>query len=418
VNPSRQTPHQRLSNAVHPEVTESRVTRQWSSIERRLPRRPSVARGPIWVAGVAVLPLLAAGLYWFSARSTPVPTTGTVIESASTPVTVTLRDGSTLALDAQTRLRLLRDEPQDVDVELATGKANFDVTHVGGRAFRVHAGIVQVKVLGTRFEVAKTPRKEGTHIQVAVARGVVEVQRQDGTGGVRRLNAGETWSALIPSSVSQPQAALAPASTKPVRASAAAPPTELVRPAVTRPEAPVEQLRPDLFSPERAPPRPLARDDTRENARENRRLAREEKRNARARAAALARERAVNSATLFKRGNLARRTGQTHEAAEAYAELLKRFPQDGRAGLVAFELGRIRMDALAQPKAAVEAFGVALGSAPRASFREDALARIVVANDQLGEYEACHTARDRYLKDFPNGVHALALATRCGKAAH
>lgn len=412
MNPSRQTPHQRLSNAVHPEVTESRVTRQWSSIERRLPRRP-VARGPIWVAGVAVLPLLAAGLYWFSARSTPVPTTGTVIESASTPVTVTLRDGSTLALDAQTRLRLLRDEPQDVDVELATGKANFDVTRVGGRAFRVHAGIVQVKVLGTRFEVAKTPRKEGTHIQVAVARGVVEVQRQDGTGGIRRLNAGETWSALIPShSVSQPSAALAPASANTVRGAAAAP-TEAVRPAVARPEAPGQQVRPDLFSPERAPPRSVA-----ENAREIRRLAREEKRDARARAAALARERALNSATLFKRGNLARRTGQTHEAADAYAELLKRFPDDGRAGLVAFELGRIRMDALAQPKAAVEAFGIALRSAPRASFREDALARVVVANDQLGEYEACHSARDRYLRDFPNGVHALALASRCGKAAH
>jgi transmembrane sensor len=406
VNSSRQAP--RLSNAVHPEVTESRVTRQWSSIERRLPRRATVARGPVWYAGVAALPLLAAGLYWFSVRSTPVPTTGTVIESASTPVTVTLRDGSTLALDAQTRLRLLRDEPQDVDVELAMGKANFDVTHVGGRAFRVHAGIVQVKVLGTRFEVAKTPRKEGTHIQVAVARGVVEVQRQDGTGGVRRLNAGETWSALIPShSVSQPQAALAPASAKPGRASAEAAPTEVARPAVTLPEAPVEQVRPDLFSPERAPP-----------ARDERRLAREEKRNARARAAALVRERAINSATLFKRANLARRTGQTHEAAEAYAELLKRFPDDGRAGLVAFELGRIRMDALSQPKAAVDAFGIALRTAPRASFREDALARIVVANDQLGELEACRSARDRYLKDFPNGVHALALASRCGKPAH
>ena len=408
MNPSRHQP--RLSTAVHPEVTESRVTRQWSSIERRLPRRPTAARGPIWYVGVATMPLLAAGLYWFSARSTPVPTTGTVIESASTPVTVTLRDGSTLALDAQTRLRLLRDEPQDVDVELATGKANFDVTHVSGRAFRVHAGIVQVKVLGTRFEVAKTPRKEGTHIQVAVARGVVEVQRQDGTGGVRRLNAGETWSALIPSrSVVQPPAAQAPAAATETATAAAIVPTP-ARPVgqvgqAVEPAAPVEELRPDLFSPERAPP-----------AHDERQAAREDKRNARARASALARERVTSSATLFKRANLARRTGQTHEAADAYAELLKRFPDDGRAGLVAFELGRIRMDALSQPRAAVEAFAIALRSAPRASFREDALARIVVATDQLNEYEACRTARDRYLKDFPSGVHALALESRCGKA--
>jgi len=408
VNPSRHAPNasqKRLSNAVHPEVTESRVTRQWATIERRLPRRPG--HGPVWYASVVALPLLAAGIYWFTARSTPVPTTGTVIESASTPVTVTLRDGSTLALDAQTRLRLLRDEPQDVDVELANGKTTFDVTHVGGRAFRVHAGLVLVKVLGTRFEVAKNARKEGTHIQVAVARGVVEVQRQDATGGVRRLSAGETWSALIPSrSVAQPQAAQAPATgSRTLGPGNQAKPVE-IRPATAPPaQAPVNELRPDMFAPEHSPP--AMRDD--------RRLGREEKRNARARAAAQARERAIGSADLFKRANLARRTGQTRDAADAYAELLRRYPDDSRAGLVAFELGRIRMDALAQPKAAVEAFVLALRTSPRASFREDALARIVFATDQVGENETCRTARERYMKDFPNGVHAGTLVSRCGK---
>ena len=73
--------------------------------------------------------------------------------------------------------------------------------------------------------------------------------------------------------------------------------------------------------------------------------------------------------------------------------------------------------ALAQPKAAVDAFVTALQIAPRAAFREDALARIVVANDQLGAREACQVARDRYLRDFPNGVHTLALAARCSTPA-
>lgn len=385
-----------LSQAVLPEVTESRVTRQWALIESRLPRRTGGPRGPMWYARVAALPLLALGAYWFSVRSVPVPTTGTVIESASTPVTVTLRDGSTLALDAQTRMRLLRDEPRDVDVELGSGKANFDVTHVSGRAFRVHAGLVQVKVLGTRFEVAKTTRREGTHIQVAVARGVVEVQRQDATGGVRRLNAGETWSALIPhlNRVAQDEARAENAvrGDNGMKAPAAAAPAAIPPPAVA----------PDAFAPERELP-----------LQDSFRSLRDERKNARARGAS-ARERAVDSAALLKRANLARRSGQTHEAADAYTELLRRFPSDSRAGLAAFELGRLRMDALAQPKAAVEAFGLALSSAPRASYREDALARIVIANDQLGAREACRGARERYLKDFPNGVHALALAQRCG----
>jgi transmembrane sensor len=395
VKPSRH--EKRLSNAVQPEVTESRVTRQWSSIETRLPRRPVAARGPAWYAGLVAVSLVAAGLYWMSARNTPVPTTGTVIESASTPTTVTLRDGSTLSLDAQTRLRLLRDESQDVDVEIASGKANFDVTHVNGRAFRVHAGLVQVKVIGTRFEVARTPRKEGTHIQVAVTRGVVEVQRLDAAGGTRRLNAGETWSALIPSrSVLQPEA---PASDK---TTGLGPGTAATKTVEAHAVAAQPQLaEPDLFAPA-----------------DEHRSGRDDKRGARASAAGSSRDRTVSSATLFKRANLARRTGQMHEAADAYAELLKRYPEDSRAGLVAFELGRIRMDALAQPRAAVDAFSFALRSSPRASFREDALARIVVANDQLGESEQCRSSREKYLKDFPNGVHALTLATRCGKSAH
>jgi TolA-binding protein len=390
VNPSRP----RLAQAVLPEVTEGRVARQWATIERRLPRRG--ARGFVWLAGLATLPLLAAGVLWLSQRNLTVPTSGSVIESASTPVNITLRDGSTLGLGAQTRLRLLRDEAQVVDIELGSGKANFDVTHVANRSFRVHAGAVLVKVLGTRFEVAKTPRKEGTHVQVAVTRGVVEVQRLDATGGVRRLSAGETWSALVSA---KPTVEAAAASDK------AAPALEQPGPAPTvSPPAPAPPR--DSFSPDKSASRASERAQTRE-----------ERRIARARVAALARERAVNSATLFKRASLARRSGQTHEAAEFYAELLRRFPTDSRAGLAAFELGRIRMDALAQPKAAVDAFVTALDIAPRAAFREDALARIVVANDQLGAREACQAARDRYLRDFPNGVHTLALAGRCSTPA-
>ncbi|HKP62448.1 MAG TPA: FecR domain-containing protein [Polyangiales bacterium] len=395
MNPSRP----RLAQAVLPEVTEGRVARQWATIERRLPRRG--AHSSVWFGLLMTVPLLAAGALWLSQRNLTAPTTGSVIESASTPVNITLRDGSTLALDAQTRLRLLRDEAHVVDVELGSGKANFDVTHVQNRSFRVHAGSVLVKVLGTRFEVAKTPRKEGTHVQVAVTRGVVEVQRLDATGGVRRLSAGETWSALVPAKPTVDAEAAAASSS-----AAVVDPPQPVQAAEPPAPAPPPAL-PDTFSPETSPPSRAA----------ERAQTREERRIARARAAAQARERAVNSAALFKRASLARRTGQTHEAADLYVELLRRFPNDSRAGIAAFELGRIRMDALAQPKAAVDAFVTALQTSPRASFREDALARIVVANDQLGAREACQAARDRYLRDFPSGVHALALAARCSTPA-
>jgi transmembrane sensor len=396
------SPRQRLALAVQPpEVTEARIARQWASIERRLPPRGYAAgrRGAGFYAACGALPLLAAGFIWYASQERAVPSVGAVIESSRTPVTVTLRDGSSLALGAQTKLHLLRDEPDAVDVDLGSGKAGFDVTHVAGRTFRVHAGLVVVRVIGTRFEVARTGRGEGDHIQIAVARGVVEVQRRDGKGDVRRLNAGETWSALIPSPsvppASQPEPARA--AEDPVdRSALPASPSSAAEPppstSTLLPSDPARAERAAVLAARRASAAGL-------------------------RAARAAREqaRSASAADLWVSANLARRSGQMLEAADGYAELLKRFSQDKRAGLAAFELGRIRMDALTQPQAAIEAFNTALRAAPRASFREDALARIVVAYDMMGEREACLSARDRYQDEFPAGVHALALASRCGR---
>lgn len=103
------------------------------------------------------------------------------------------------------------------------------------------------------------------------------------------------------------------------------------------------------------------------------------------------------------------------EAADAYAELLERHRDDARAGLAAFELGRIRMDALHEGNGAIEAFQQALSLSPSAAFHEDALARIVIALDAAGDAERCRQARERYLSRYPGGVHAAALATRCGE---
>src|SRR4029077_978884 len=106
---------------------------------------------------------------------------------------------------------------------------------------------------------------------------------------------------------------------------------------------------------------------------------------------------------LFLRANVARRAGLMQDAAEAYAELLRLFPRDGRAAVSAFELGRIRMDALDDPRGAAQAFGEALRLSKRGQFREDALARLAIASDMIGDLESCKKHRERYLADFPTG---------------
>ncbi len=116
---------------------------------------------------------------------------------------------------------------------------------------------------------------------------------------------------------------------------------------------------------------------------------------------------------LFDEANDMRRGGDIARAAELYETLLRRYPSDGRAGLAAFELGRLRMDSLNDLPGAASALERAVAMTP-GGFREDAIARLVRVYDSLGRSGECLRARERYLKAYPNGVHRDAIAERCG----
>jgi hypothetical protein len=108
----------------------------------------------------------------------------------------------------------------------------------------------------------------------------------------------------------------------------------------------------------------------------------------------------------------ARIGGRPRDAAAALDQLRRTYRTDPRAGIAAFELGRLRLDALDDPKGAVEALDDALLLAPNASFREDAEARRVEALERTHD-PRCATARDAYAAQHPNGVHAADVAKRC-----
>ena len=80
-------------------------------------------------------------------------------------------------------------------------------------------------------------------------------------------------------------------------------------------------------------------------------------------------------------------------------------PRDPRAGLAAFELGRLRMDRLGDMPGAVVALQQAVALAPGAELREDALARLVAASAAAHDRAGCARARTRYLTEYPTGVH-------------
>ncbi|UJR80079.1 Iron siderophore sensor protein [Sandaracinus amylolyticus] len=115
---------------------------------------------------------------------------------------------------------------------------------------------------------------------------------------------------------------------------------------------------------------------------------------------------------LFESAREARREGRDAEAAGAYEQLLRRHPRDGHAGLAAFELARIRMDSLGDERGAIEPLERAISAGV---FREDAMARLVRAYDETGQDARCRTARERYVRAYPEGVHRAQVEGRCAE---
>jgi hypothetical protein len=120
----------------------------------------------------------------------------------------------------------------------------------------------------------------------------------------------------------------------------------------------------------------------------------------------------MGSQELLQLANEARIAGRVKDAATAFDTLRRRYRKDPRAGLAAFELGRLRLDSLGDPLGAVEALLDAISLAPEATFREDADARLIEAYDEAHD-PRCHVARQDYLARYPKGVHAAAVAVRC-----
>jgi TolA-binding protein len=350
---------------VQPEVNEARIERLWQNVSRRLETRPS--RTFRWLLlSTAVVGTAAAGLLWL--KSPPrASAPATVVERAlladakletkSDELSVTLADGSSVTLGAQTEVQVQSSQPSAVSLQLTRGELRCDVTHREARNFKVVVGDVEVRVVGTRFSVKSTPGPS-PGVEVSVTRGVVEVQSARRPGVVARVAAGQRW----------------------IRdAESSAPVVETASSSEVASAAPVKRDEP--------PPLP----------------------NTPAPSASV-----PSGRELFEKAAESRRSGDAAGAAHAYEELLRLHPGDARASLSAFELGRLRMDRLGDLAGAIAALERAVAMNIGSSFREDALARLVSGYASQGNHAACQRARERYLSSYPAGVHAATVATRCG----
>ena len=132
--------------------------------------RPPAPSAPRWtwapVFGVA-LASLALLLLSFTKPDLP---TGEYLTGTGEHRTIPLADGSRIAMNTQTRLRV-RYSPHGRDIELIEGEALFWVARDPLRPFRVHARRTIVEALGTQFSIYLG--NSGT--KIAVTQGRVKV---------------------------------------------------------------------------------------------------------------------------------------------------------------------------------------------------------------------------------------------------
>jgi len=374
MNPTHSpNPTRPLADDLAPKVDAARLARQWAAVSRGLVVRP---RRGFYLRALAPTALLAMALVLVLVLRPSRDTNRSVTAGAAARATdaLVLADGSRVTLSSGAELELESATRARVHLLLSAGTIDLDVTHVVDRPFVVTAAGHDVTVRGTAFSVRLEPRDGVRTLTVEVTRGRVDVT---GPTGLHTLDAGQSWSARVDSAATAavpgeiddaPAVAAASAS-----ASAVASPSA-VTPAVASPTA-------TAATPAAAGP---AAGGAVEGPRE-----------------------------LLSRATEARTNGRPREAALALDTLRKRYRSDARAGLAAFELGRVRLDALGDPAGAAEAFADAITLAPNAPFREDAEARRVEAFDALPDRARCERARDAYLAKYPSGLHARQAATRC-----
>ena len=127
-----------------------------------------------WQAGALAASLLLA-IALIGLHSRPALSPQASVETFDTGIggyrIVPLVDGSRIELNTATILRTLISK-QRRDVWLDRGEAFFEVAHIEGSAFVVHAGPRMITVVGTEFSV----RRDGDKVTVAVVKGRVRVE--------------------------------------------------------------------------------------------------------------------------------------------------------------------------------------------------------------------------------------------------
>jgi transmembrane sensor len=284
-------------------------------------------------------------------------------------------DGSSVELSGTTSsIEVHEVSANHIVVELENGGGHFSVTPRDNRRFAVHAGAVDLLVMGTEFDV----RLQGARTWVAVSEGVVRV---DWPNASATLEAGARG--MFP----------------PEEAAPLAESTELADAG-------------EVHNVDSTPHRPSARAAS---PRETYRKLVEGKDYAGAFRILEKHPGVVGNtvANLMLAADVARLTGHPTHAIPYLRRVVDHHRGHPQAPLAAFTLGRIYVG-LGRHDRAEQLFAMAGGMAPQGQLAEDALVRQISAAARAGDrVEARRLARE-YLRRFPNGRRQAEVKKQAG----
>ena len=124
-----------------------------------------------WAAAIAVF-LLGCWLAWNEMQSADNTGNIQILTASASPLTDTLPDGSIVTLNRYSSLQApLEFKGKAREVTLEDGEAFFNIAHKASKPFLVHIGAIDVKVLGTSFNI----KKNGNQTIIDVATGKVSI---------------------------------------------------------------------------------------------------------------------------------------------------------------------------------------------------------------------------------------------------
>jgi TolA-binding protein len=306
---------------------------------------------------------------------------------ASAELPLSFSDGTSVRVGAGARARVAEVGPRGARLLVESGVVHASVVHREDTRWLVDAGPFEVKVTGTRFDVAWAPGEQA--IVVTLHEGSVVVSGC-GLADGQRVSGGQQLRASCKSGTAS-LGPIDPAPPSTLAVAVAAPPEAIATAtaASSLPDAP------------HAPPAPTP-------------LA-----HVASASASASGSPAASASDLLARATADRYAGRFDAASTSLETVRHRFAGSDAAATAAFELGRIAFDGHHDFAAAGDWFDTYLRERPSGSLAREALGRAIEARHRAGDVARAEQLATRYVATYPDGPHAtlarrLAAARRAG----